>query len=138
MNQPVHPRHPYASLMIPVGPPKVPQATGFEYLRLANDVMKHKRAAWAEMNLRQDFPDEAWMRGHLRQAGISIKYDAEPASVERLRSLLSVKARVHAAEARAAVGKPLGEFLGMNPMLPLWAAVALVLEATGRFTPPRD
>lgn len=30
---------------------------------------------------------------------------------------------------------PLGRFLEVNPKLPLWAALALVLESTGKFTP---
>jgi len=96
--------------------------------------MKAKLAQWSHLTLRQDFADEAWMRAHLRVAGVSVKYDVEPATVERLRALLR-RACVSRLDAENAVGRDLSGFLAMNLGLPLWAAVALVLEATGRFTP---
>lgn len=77
------------------------------------------------------------MRGHLRAAGIRIASDLEPATRPRIRSLLRA-AGVSAAEARNSVlgdtPRPLGDFLTMNPRLPLWAAVALILEASGRLS----
>ncbi len=72
------------------------------------------------------------MRSHLRAAGVSVKYSNEPATVPRLKSLLR-KAGVTGTEAKASVGTDLAGFLKLNPSLPLWAAVALVIEATGRF-----
>jgi len=74
------------------------------------------------------------MRATVKQAGLRCPYFAEPASVKRLRFLLT-RAGVLAAEIRASVGGTLPEYLALNPGLPLWAAVALVLEAAGRFTP---
>ena len=44
------------------------------------------------------------------------------------------RAKVTGAEINASVGTNLGGFLALNPLLPLWAAVALVLESTGQFT----
>lgn len=92
-----------------------------------------KRSHWVTLNLRQDWADEAFMRGHLKFAGIRIIDNNEPATAKRLKSLLR-KAGVSETEAKASVGKPLSDYLNINPNLPLWAAVALVLEATGRFT----
>lgn len=94
---------------------------------------KAKREQWASLDLRQTWADEAFMRSHLKAAGLVVRNNAEPATASRLRSLL-FKAGVMGPEARAALGKTLQEFLTANPKLPLWAAVALVLEATGRFT----
>jgi hypothetical protein len=42
---------------------------------------------------------------------------------------------IHSPEVQEAIGMPLSRFLEVNPRLPLWAALALVLESTGRFTP---
>lgn len=74
------------------------------------------------------------MRGHLRMAGLRVKVNAEPATVPRMKSLLRT-IRIHSPEVQDAVGMPLGQWLERNPRLPLWAALALVLEGTGRFTP---
>ncbi len=96
--------------------------------------MKALRLKWATLDLRQTFADESFMRGHLRAAGLVIRFNDEPATVSRLRSRLR-KAGVTGTEARESLGTDLAGYLEMNPKLPLWAAVALVLEATGRFTP---
>ena len=99
-----------------------------------------KRAAWATTKvqgvLRQAWADVDFMRGHLKAAGIRIRDNNEPASPQRLRRVLR-RAGVMAPEIRASVGADITGFLRLNPNLPLWAAVALVLEATGRFTPTR-
>jgi hypothetical protein len=73
------------------------------------------------------------MRDHLKAAGVRVSNSAEPATVSRLRSLLR-RANVQGAEIEASVGTTLAGFLKLNARLPLWAAVALVLESTGRFT----
>lgn len=101
--------------------------------------IKAKRAEWATIaanpatQLRQQWADEAWMRAHLRAASVSVADDREPASVRRLRKKLA-QAGISVTEAQEAVGLTLCKFLRVNPRLPLWAALALVLEATGRFT----
>lgn len=92
-----------------------------------------KLAKWATLDLRQDFADEAFMRNHIKAAGLRAPVRTEPATQPRLRSLLH-QAGVAAPEANEAVGTTLSGYLKLNPGLPLWAALALVLEATGRFT----
>ena len=94
-----------------------------------------KRAEWAKLNLRQTWADEEVMRNRLKAAGIKVANDIEPATVTRMRSLLR-RAGMDAAEIVAAVGTSLGGFLDLNPSLPLWAAVALVLESAGHTLPP--
>lgn len=42
---------------------------------------------------------------------------------------------IHSPEVQEAVGMTLAGFLTANPRLPLWVALAMVLEAIGRFTP---
>lgn len=86
------------------------------------------------MNLRQEWADEAFMRGHLRVAGLRVKYSTEPATVNRMKERLR-SIGVHSPEIQEAIGMPLGRWLMVNPRLPLWAALALVLESIGRFTP---
>lgn len=95
-----------------------------------------KRLGWSKLGLRQQWADEAWMRAHLATAGVRAPDSGEPATANRLRLLLR-RAGVGNDEARTAVGVDMDEYLSLNPGLPLWAAVALVLEATGRFTPER-
>ena len=92
-----------------------------------------KLAKWAALDLRQDFADETFMRNHIKAAGLRAPIRTEPATQPRLRSLLH-HAGVAASEANEAVGTTLSGYLKLNPGLPLWAALALVLEATGRFT----
>ena len=91
-----------------------------------------KLAKWAALDLRQDFADETFMRNHIKAAGLRAPNCAEPATASRLRTLLH-HAGIDAPEANEAVGTTLSGYLKLNPGLPLWAALALVLEATGRF-----
>ena len=74
------------------------------------------------------------MRGHLKVARMRVGDNTEPATVKRMKAKLRAVG-VHLSEVQEAVGVPLGRFLEVNPKLPLWAALALVLESTGRFTP---
>ena len=74
------------------------------------------------------------MRDHLRMAGLRVTVSAEPATVNRVKTKLR-SIGVQSPEIQAAIGMPLSRWLTSNPGLPLWAALALVLESTGRFTP---
>lgn len=96
--------------------------------RLAN------RKQWAALNLRQEWADGAFMRGHLRVAGVKVATSTEPATIPRMKAKLRAIG-IHSPEIQDAIGVPLGRFLEVNPRLPLWAALALVLEGIGRFTP---
>lgn len=93
-----------------------------------------KRQEWASLNLRQEWADTAFMRGHLRVAGVKVGASSEPATVQRMKAKLRAVG-IHFPEIQEAIGMPLGRFLEVNPGLPLWAALALVLESIGRFTP---
>ena len=73
------------------------------------------------------------MRDHLRAAHLIVKSNLEPATVERLRSLLR-RVGIHDPDVQECVGTDLKGYLEKNPDLPLWAALALILEATGGFT----
>ena len=92
-----------------------------------------KLAKWAALDLRQDFADETFMRNHIKAAGLRAPNCAEPASTSRLRTLLH-HAGIDAPEANEAIGTTFSGYLKLNPNLPLWAALALALEATGQFT----
>lgn len=74
------------------------------------------------------------MKGYLRRAGIWVSNMQEPATEPRLRQVLR-RAGVSGAEIVASVGLSPEGFKIANPNLPLWAAVALVLESTRRFHP---
>jgi hypothetical protein len=100
----------------------------------AHAARKAAQAKWAELNLRQQWVDTDFMRGHLRVAGLRVHCSNEPATVARIKSRLR-RINVHSPEILEAIGMPLAKFLMVNPKLPLWAALALVLESTGRFTP---
>jgi hypothetical protein len=102
-------------------------------LEAARIARKLKTAGWLALNLRQTFTDETFMRNHLKAAGLRAPDRMEPATVSRLRTLLK-RAKIAGPEITDSVGTSLCGFLALNPMLPLWAAVALVLESTGRFT----
>lgn len=99
----------------------------------ANEAKQAKWAKWAALDLRQDFADEKFMRNHINAAGLRSPNSVEPATVSRLRTMLT-RAKVTNPEITAILGTNLGGFLALNPSLPLWAALALVLESTGRFT----
>lgn len=94
-----------------------------------------KRNSWGTLQLRQQWADVVWLRGHLSVAGVKVNVTAEPATVPRLKALLR-RAGVMSAELQESVGMPLKRYLVANPGLPLWVALSMVLEATGRFTPP--
>ena len=89
---------------------------------------------WATLSLKQNFADEDFMLGQIKAAGMSSPNRSEPACPGRLRSLLA-RAGVYGRETKEALGTTLPGYLTLNPLLPLWAALALVLEATGTFTP---
>src|SRR5262245_50272387 len=76
-----------------------------------------KLAEWSNLDLRQDWMDEVWMRGHLRTAGVKVASNTEPATASRLRSILR-GAGVPGTEVREAVGMTLDQFLEANPRLP--------------------
>jgi hypothetical protein len=96
--------------------------------------LAQRRAAWAKLSLRQDWADETFMRSHLRAAGVRIPDNTEPATSTRMKSILR-KLWITSPQIIEAVGTSIAGYLTLNPGLPLWAAVALILEATGRFTP---
>lgn len=105
--------------------------------RAARAAAHTKRQAWAAMDLRQEWADEAFMRGHLRVAGLRVNVSTEPATVSRIKAKLR-SIGVQSPEIQEALGMPLGRWLSVNPRMPLWAALALVLESVGRFTPGAD
>ena len=92
------------------------------------------RHGWTSLNLRQEWADTDFMRGHLKVAGVKVASSAEPATVQRMKAKLRAIG-IHSPEVQEAIGMPLSRFLVVNPRLPLWASLALVLESTGRFTP---
>ena len=98
----------------------------------ARQARKAQLDKWATLDLKQEFKDEAFMRDQIKTAGLFAPNWTEPASTSRLRSLL-FRAGVHGPEINQSVGTSLSGYLTLNPGLPLWAALALVLEATGRF-----
>lgn len=101
---------------------------------MAQEKARKNQEAWAKLTLRQTWADEAHMKGFLRRAGIWIFNMQEPATEPRLRQVLS-RAGVSCAGIGKSVGLSPEGFNSANPHLPLWAAVALVLESTGRVHP---
>lgn len=77
------------------------------------------------------------MRCHIKAAGLRAPNVIEPATVTRLRSFLK-RANVIGQDITDSLGTTLAGYLKLNPMLPLWAALGMVLEATGRFTAAAD
>ena len=116
-------------------PGRFPGLHGFPSgdLEAAREALSLKRTGWAALDLRQQFADGAWMRCHIKAAGLRAPISIEPATVTRLRSCLK-RAGVQGVEILDSLGTTLTGYLKLNPSLPLWAALALVLEATGRFT----
>lgn len=98
----------------------------------ARALRQEKLAHWATLGTRQNFVDERFMRSILSAAKLVSPTRFEPATVGRLRSMLR-KIDIQGVETREAIGTSIEEFLVLNPNLPLWAAVALVLESTGKF-----
>jgi hypothetical protein len=109
----------------------VPPHSDIEALRKGLQARQAQIAEWATLTLRQHWADESFMRDHLRTAGVRIGSNLEPATVRRLRSVLRA-AGLQGVETHDALGCSLNQFLKLNPELPLWAAVALVLESCGR------
>ena len=101
-------------------------------LEAAREAQRLKMAGWAELQLRQTFADEDWMKAHIKAAGLRSPNQMEPATVSRLRRLLN-RAQVTGTETNNSLGITLSGYLKLNPLLPLWAALALVLEANGKF-----
>ena len=93
---------------------------------------KEKAASWEFLPTRQNFVDEVFMRGIISDAGLRVGNSSEPASVSRLRSLLR-RAGVSGEDAAEAVGVSVKGFLELNTNLPLWAALSMILESTGKF-----
>lgn len=93
-----------------------------------------KRATWATLKLRQAWADEPHMRKTLKASGVRINDNTEPASPARVKAVLR-RIGIAGPQVMEAVGTNLTGFLKLNPCLPLWAAVALILEATGNFNP---
>ena len=120
---------PFLTSPAPVAKPLFPLDYG-----LIRKATKTKREQWASLNLRQDWADEEWMRGHLRMAGIRVSVSVEPATETRVNANLR-SVGVFANEIKEATGMTVNKYLKSNPNLPLWAALALILESTGRFTP---
>ena len=130
---------PHPSLLIPFRDEfTASQATSKRFATCDPDTARKayhaKKAEWAKLDLHQDWADEAFMRDHIKAAGLKVANNTEPATVSRLKSLLR-SVGIHGPEVLDSVGSTLQGFLSLNPGLPLWAAVALILEATGRFTP---
>lgn len=98
------------------------------------DTQKRQKAAWATADLRQYWADAGWLRAHLTVARLRVGVSNEPATAARLKAKLR-GIGVQSPEVQEAVGMTLANFLRANPRLPLWVALAMVLEATGRFTP---
>lgn len=98
----------------------------------ANEARRLQVAGWADLHLRQTFADEDWMKAQIKAAGLRSPNQMEPATVKRLRCLLK-RAQVTGTETNDSLGTTLSGYLKLNPLLPLWAVLALVLEATGKF-----
>lgn len=91
-----------------------------------------KIAGWEKLDTRQTFADARYMRGILRAAGARSPLRVEPASAQGLKLHLR-RAGLQRADIIETVGCTVEVFLEKNPKLPLWAALALVLEATGKY-----
>lgn len=89
--------------------------------------------SWKLLETCQDFADAAFMKAHIKAAGLRVPHKLEPASTNRLRRLLN-RADVSPETTFETLGVNLKGYLTLNPGLPLWAALAWILEATGKFT----
>ena len=92
-----------------------------------------KQAAWAPLPLRQTWADEGWLRAHIAAAGLKAPDHNEPATTKRVTALLRKGGLTGLAIAEA-VGSTVDQYLARNPNLPLWVAVASILEADGTYT----
>ncbi len=102
-------------------------------LSAAVTARQKRRAEWATLDLRQQWADETFMRQHLASAGPRVADSSEPATVTRLKALLR-RVGILTPDVLEYVGTDLPGFLKLNPKLPLWAALALILEASGKYT----
>lgn len=114
--------------------PREAPAIAPDAYRRGLDTQKRQKAAWATVDLRQDWADAGWLRAHLTVAKLRVTVSGEPATVARTKAKLR-SIGILSPEVQEAVGMTLADFLSANPRLPLSAALAMVLEATGRFTP---
>lgn len=112
---------------------EAPASTPDAYLK-GLDTQKRQKAVWAALDLRQDWADAGWLRAHLTAAGLRVATSNEPATVARIKAKLR-GVGIHSPEIQEAVGMTVARWLAVNPRLPLWVALAMILEATGRFTP---
>jgi hypothetical protein len=91
-----------------------------------------RTAEWSKLDLKQDWLDEVHMRATLVGAGLRISNSQEPATVCRIRQLLRRVGKVglDSGALGHTVSGPLSVagWLERNPRMPLWAAVALILE----------
>lgn len=117
------------ALLLSLAPERLAQARA-----KAKVSREQQRQHWATLDLRQDWADEAWMLEHLKAAGVRVASRQEPATVARMRAKLR-GVGVLSPQVVEAIGMPLGRYLQKNPRLPLWAALALVLEALGTYSP---
>lgn len=96
------------------------------------------RNAWVRLTRRWFRSDIQHLRDYLRCAGIRIANMEEPTTYPRLLQVLR-RVGVSGADITKSVGLASEGFKTTVPNLPLWAAVALVLESlsevTGRFRP---
>lgn len=104
-----------------------------EDLALAREAFTKIKAEWATLDLRQEWADAAFMRKHLAAAGIRAPIKTEPATIGRIRTVL-YRVGIRGEDIRKGVGCHLGVWLNHNQRLPLWAALALILEAIGLWT----
>jgi hypothetical protein len=97
-----------------------------------------QREAWKSLPLRQQWADEAHMRAIIRMSGIAkAPPDFEPATPERVNQLVK-RTGISTPEIHEAIGCTTAEYVRKNENLPLWVAVAHVLELTGKFDYMRE
>lgn len=118
-----------------VTPSKTPGRKGLQTTwDAANAAKVARRREEAYLSLRQDWQDEPYMREHLKVGGLKNIRRTEPASTSRVNALMK-RAGVSKPEMQKSLGVSLERYLELNPLLPLWAATAFILELTGRFAP---
>lgn len=107
-------------------------------LARVSEARSKNRNAWVRLTRRWFRSDIQHLRDYLRCAGIRIANMQEPTTYPRLLQVLR-RVGVSGADITKSVGLVSEGFKTTVPNLPLWAAVALVLESlsevTGRFRP---
>lgn len=87
-----------------------------------------KRAAWAKLDLKQDFDSEEWMRECAAKAGVRVlPPKAEPATAKRLRQLAR-RMGLTESDCRRLAGTTFQGLIDLNPKWPLWALTAFLAE----------